>query len=266
MVDILDRARRIRLKAICGANYQPDRVMLASMAAHELREPAQAVQSFLSVVLDHRAGPLNETQADFLATARQAAQRMARRIEDVQAVLSESGSFGLQMAEVDLLLHARNCMNELEQIAGCYGVTLLLDVEAQTCPATIWADPERLDQILLNLIENAIRYAAHGTVARIIVRRTTSNAWAAVVQNQTDFPIKQDPSEWFSPYQRGDQSHSVGMGLGLTIAEHLARAHGGEIGAQVHGRSVSVGVVFPITEPYGPIPLQGTFGLEAEHI
>lgn len=245
MVDVVDRDQLVQLQMVKNGDRRLDQGMLAGMAVHELREPAQAVQSFLSVVLDQRTGPLNEVQSDFLATACQAARRMARRIEDVQVLLSNEIAFSLQPIEVDLLEHAENCVQELEQIAICHRVRVVLDYGDDKCPAQIWADPDRLDQILLNLIENAIRYAAVDSVVRVIIRHTTCDSWAAVVQNETESLVEQDPTEWFSPFRRGRHSRVAGMGLGLTIAEHLARAHGGEIGAQVSGRLVSVGVIFP---------------------
>ncbi|MGH6912479.1 MAG: histidine kinase dimerization/phospho-acceptor domain-containing protein, partial [Geminicoccales bacterium] len=72
--------------------------LLGAVAAHELREPLHAIQSFLSILLHERAGPLTPLQADFLATARRAGQRLERQIDDVMVALSTGQGLQLEPA------------------------------------------------------------------------------------------------------------------------------------------------------------------------
>lgn len=229
-----------------------ERKLVAKTAVHELREPVQAILSFLCVLLEERTGPLSDLQRDFLATADQATRRLKRRIDDLQLTMTEHLDLTIRPEATDLLTRVSECCQELSQIAAGYGVQLELDTTKTVHRPQTWADPDRVDQIFLNLIENAIEYSTGGTKVRISVQACQPDSWSVTVRNTIGELLNEDPSTWFMPQSRGKNgiaTRSNGQGLGLTAAEKLARAQGGEITARARGRTVSITVTFPAWHP-----------------
>src|SRR5438270_1246958 len=148
----------------------PERGLFAALAAHELREPVHAIQSYLSVILRERVGPLNAVQRDFLTTMQQAGRRLERLIDDVQLMVTHEQGFPLRPEPTDLLERAAAACRELAPTAEGYGLRLSVEPSGDG-PWGCVADPARLDQVLLNLVENALRYALSGTTVRVQLRR-----------------------------------------------------------------------------------------------
>jgi signal transduction histidine kinase len=225
----------------------PDnRDILVAVAAHELREPLQAALSFLNVVLQGKVGELNETQTDFLSTADHAMRRLKRRVEDLHLILAGERGFTMQMEAVDVVQHLKECCLEMQEIAASFQIRIQTDIEAPNA-AWIDIDPARLDQILLNLIENAVQYSAVDSVVRVFLRESSSGAWCVVVNNVVDRPPSEDPKSWFTAFSRGSNAKSVerrGQGLGLTAVEYLVRSQGGHIMARSIGNHIWFGVIF----------------------
>lgn len=231
---------------------EPDRVLLTAMALHELREPVHAAQGFLSVILQGRAGSLNEQQTDFLATADQALRRIGRRIEDVRLAVADRVPLHLDREPTDLIAHVHQCVQELRALAESYNVTLRVDMREQEGSSFIcWADPGRLDQILLNILENAIRYAEAETTVTVFVRECSQDAaMAIIVRNFVDGDLSDTAQHWIRPFWRNEhqqQQSEPRMGLGLAIVDHLVCEHGGQVSAYAQNERVYVGVIFPRT-------------------
>lgn len=226
----------------------PTRDLIASTAIHELREPVQAIMSFLGVLLDGRAGQVSDLQRDFLATADQATRRLNRRIDDLHLVLTESHDVSIRPEQVDLLNHVAVCCNELSLIAASYGVQIDVRTHRLLHWPKIMADPERLDQIILNIVENAIQYSVRGSTVRVTVSPASPSSWRVTVENTAADDIKEDPATWFEPQRRGHcgtTTRKSGLGIGLAAAAKLTRAQAGEITAKVRRRAVAISVVFP---------------------
>lgn len=225
---------------------QIDHDFLAAIAAHELREPVQAIMSFISVVLQGVAGPLTDVQFDFLSTAGVATRRLKRRIDDLQLVLAGEVGLKLNLQPVDLARHVTSCVQELSEIARSYNVTIETQFQC-TSGAGIIADPDRVDQIILNLVENAIQYASTDSTVTVGLNQSEGGAWCLTVQNNVDEVPEAEPDAWFTPFDRGFSVQSAqqsGTGLGLTAVEYLVRAQGGQVMAQTRGNRVYFGVIF----------------------
>jgi signal transduction histidine kinase len=226
-----------------------ERDLTTLTAVHELREPVQAIFSFLCVLLEGRTGPLSDLQRDFLSTADQATRRLMRRIEDLQLIMSEHQDFTIRPEVTDLLQRATACCNELSQIARSHNVQLQMDTLPAMQIPHIWADPDRIDQILLNLIENAIQYSRRGGTVHVKVEACLPDNWSVTVRNTVEGPSSENPSDWFMPQTRGQHgiiARSDGQGLGLTAAKTLARIQGGDIIATVSDRTVTMTAWFPV--------------------
>jgi signal transduction histidine kinase len=225
-----------------------DPQLFAILVSHELREPVSAIQSFLNVVIHERTGPLNALQSEFLRTAEVSARRLARRIDDLQVVLAGGDALELRFKDVDVNEQVTLCCRELGWAEERYSVTLDPQLENADGSGVCWADPDRVDQILLNLIENAIKYAHEGSTVQIRSRRSDAQHWEIVIENSSDVSLDADVPSWFEPYRRAEQARSLkrsGLGLGLTIAQFLVHALGGEIWASASNGTVEVGFKLP---------------------
>lgn len=221
--------------------------LLGAMVAHELREPANAIQLFARVMLQERVGPLTDEQRDFLSTIQQAAHRLGRLINDAEVMLDVDHNFTIVRETFDLAERLDMCCRELAPRAAQFDVGLSAET---TPPGSVFinADPMRVDQILLNLIENAMRYASTGTDVRIRLRHTTTRV-LCVVENAVDVPPAEDPREWFEPFRRGSGDAITGrpgLGLGLAVVGHLVREHGGRVLTRSRGQTVAIGFVLPV--------------------
>lgn len=252
VMTVIDNGIGASYESNARTNFRPilqNRRLLAALAGHELREPLQAIQSFLSVVLDGRTGPLTDQQLDFLSTANQAAKRLSQRIADVQLALTyEDNPFQMDREPVNLRDSAQRCCQELTLLARCHDVTLQLDLSGWEDERLICGDPDRVDQVLLNLIENGIRYARPASIVQVAVRESDSGGCAVVVRNEVETPPKEDPNIWFEPFERGANNANkelCGFGLGLTVVAYLMEAHRGSVSAHVNDHVVSVGATFP---------------------
>jgi signal transduction histidine kinase len=223
---------------------------LAALVAHEFRGPVHALQAYLSVLLRGRAGPLTEIQQDFLASMYSVTRRLERLTNDIQVLTSPQERFSIMLQQVNLWRLADACRWELTPLAQEFQVALQLGGEEQPlAPAAwqLWADPVRLEQVLLNLLENAIRYAAVDSTVWLRLRQSGSRL-LLVVENTSDVALGQAPALWLAPFQRGERSasrHPRGSGLGLHVVRMLVDAHGGHLLTRVREQQVSVAICLP---------------------
>lgn len=226
------------------ADLEVDRTMLASIGAHELREPVQAVRSFLAVVLDGRTGPLNDLQEDFLTSASEATRRISRLIDDLQLILSTGQELDFRGRPLDLTERVLACCRELSQIAIGNSITLDNKV-ADERRRLMFGDPDRVDQILLNIIENAIQYAPAESTVLVSVDEAKDREWTVIVENDSPPDSEFQPSDWLKPFNRGGRVGGRGLGLGLTVVSMLLRLHRGTIAFSTHDRRVRATLRFP---------------------
>ena len=197
-----------------------------SNVSHELRTPLTAIVTFVETLQD---GALEEAEAArrFLSVIGRNAGRMRTLIEDIMELSSiESGGTRLEPREVSLSAVVREAFGALAAKAADCGVGLVNEVPAE---ATVRADPRRLEQMLLNLLDNAIKYSGRGGTATVRHERGERDL-VSVSDTGVGIPEEHQP-RLFERFYRVDRARSRelgGTGLGLAIVKHLARAHGGE--------------------------------------
>jgi signal transduction histidine kinase len=209
---------------------------LTADVAHELRTPLHIIQGNLEGVLD---GVYDASPAHIEATLDET-RLLARLVEDLRTLsLAEAGQLPLHLEEVDLCELLADARTSFSGQAEAKGVTLLatyqgVDVEETThppCPA-VRADLGRLDQILGNLLSNAIRHTPEG--GTIALRASSIEQGTRIEVSDTGEGIPAEDLPYiFDRFWRGDPSRSHasggGTGLGLAITRQLVRAHGGRI-------------------------------------
>src|SRR5437763_4025004 len=172
-----------------------------SMITHELRSPLNAINGYLDLALTGIAGDLNEQQREFVQRARAGSEYLYALVEDLLLVSrADAGQLRLNPEIVRLKEIAANAIEELELLALDNGIRTSIDIP-NDFPA-IYADPVRIQQVLRNLISNALRFTPSGggvNVSARVIRKAGNNSMPAsansnghevsIVPPVTDTPI-----------------------------------------------------------------------------
>lgn len=209
--------------------------------SHELRSPLTVVLANLNLL----RRDLTAAERDLsLQEATAEAQRMRRLVNDLlllaqadvaQTVAHVPVRFD-QLVEQSVATAARQAPRHL----------LRTKIEA---PVTINGDPERLTQLLRNLLENATNHTPPGVTVEVRLRRSDNVAQISVADNGPGIPAEHLPHLW-NRFYRGDKARSRasgGSGLGLAIVKYIAEAHGGRVGVtSVEGQGATFTVTLPV--------------------
>jgi signal transduction histidine kinase len=217
MAEAVERARKTQ------------RDFLANVS-HELKTPLTSLIGFSQAMVDGSLG--SETDRSRAATIiheeSERVLRMAQELLDLARV--EGGSISLHITAVDLQGQLEQELEMIRPRANKRGLELNLATPKNIPPVA--ADPERLHQILDNLLDNAVKYAPEGSPVRIAALSNISGV-EVVVANATA-SHKPDPEKMFDRFYRADPSRSAaagGVGLGLSISRELAAAMKGKLWA-----------------------------------
>ena len=219
-------------------------VFLANMS-HEIRTPFQGLLGMLNLLGEAQ---LTNVQRDYLQTARDSAQHLLGVLNDILDVSTmESGTLKL----TELPTHLRTVVQEVEGLMQVAARDKGLDLNvyaAADLPEWVVADPTRLRQIMFNLINNAIKFTAEGSVMVEVARTGTDGGGVSITVRDTGMGMdEQTVSRLFTRFYQADNSlrrRIGGTGLGLEISRNLARMMGGDIRVT---SQPGVGSVFTVT-------------------
>jgi signal transduction histidine kinase len=218
-------------------------VRFTADASHELRTPLAVLSSHLELALSRPRSP--EEYRAALDTCRRAAKRM-QSLTDGLLVLAraDAGKLELQPERIDLAAIADEAVGLFAGLARQHNVSLA----AHARPAEIDADPDRVHQIVANLIANAIQHNRPGGSVVVSTEATADHALLRVADTGAGIPADALPHV-FGRFYRVDVARSRdhgGSGLGLAIVKELADAHGAEVAmASEPGRGTTVSITWP---------------------
>lgn len=236
VVAFRDAAARERLER--------NRADLISTVAHELRSPLTSVKGFTATLLAKWERFNDEQKKVMLETVNADADRVTRLLADLLDVSRiDAGRLELHRQVVDIE-HAVRKTVAGRIAAGEPESRFVVEVEGPL--PEMWLDPDKVEQILGNLVENALKYGA-GTVT-VTVIGSPSGAEVTVSDEGEGIPREMLARVFTKFWRRGDGGRRSGTGLGLFIVKGLVEAHGGEITA---GRAASGGAEFRFTLPAG---------------
>jgi len=175
--------------------------------------------------------------------------RLISTLQDVQR--RELKPIHLRCTEVDLLRVIRASLANFELAAGQLGVTLIAKVQADL--PLVYADEDRLIQVLTNLLDNALKFTPHGGVITVDAYQQDNELEVAVVDTGSGIAPDELP-HLFLQFYRGAESRppeKQGMGLGLAICGEIITAHGGKIWAE---SELGHGARFTFTLPLNGLP------------
>ena len=235
LVSLHDASQRTRLER--------SRADLVSTVAHELRSPLTSVKGFTATLLAKWHRFTEDQKLVMLETVNADADRVTRLITELLDVSRiESGRLEVHRQLVDVPERARKVIAG-RVAAGEQEDRFRLSV-AGGLPET-WLDPDKVDQILGNLLENAVRHGA-GTVTVVVEPAAGGDVVAVSVQDEGEGIAPDLASRVFRQFWRGKRRG--GTGLGLYIVKGLVEAHGGTISV---GRAPGGGAEFRFTMPAG---------------
>ncbi len=205
-----------------------ERRTTAAAVAHELRTPLAVLQGRLEAVRDGVL-PLD---ADGVTALVQQTRTLARLVEDLKALsLADAGQLSLRRRTVDLAALAATVLDGFRVQAAGAGVRLHLTVPpAGPGALDVTGDPERLTQVLGNLLDNALRHTPGGGEVRVGLERRGDDVHLTVRDTGTGLPGG-DAGRVFDRFWRADPS-SRGTGQGLAVVRTLVEAHGGRVDAR----------------------------------
>ena len=242
------------------ADTEERRSRLLGEVAHEMRTPLTALEGYLEGLIDGVFAP----EPEVLGAVSDELRRLRRLADDLSALSrSEAQRLDVTLAATDLAALADKAATRLAPQFTDAGVRLSVEAAA---PLPVWADPDRITQVLTNILGNALAATPPGGVvtvratalpglAQVTIADTGAGLAAADLERVFERfyraprpPAPQEPpGQHGQPGQQEQPRRAAGSGIGLTIARNIARAHGGDVTALSAGPGQ--GATFTVTLP-----------------
>ena len=214
--------------------------------SHELRTPLSIIKGYVETLLDEQP-PDAATSRQFLQTVQKHSRRLEALIADLLSISElESQQARLNLAPVALRPTVEAVLEELRQRAADKKMTVALEIPDHL--STVRADSQRIHQVLLNLLDNAVKYTSSGGRVTVTARETGADVEVCVADNGPGIAPEHLP-RIFERFYRADKARSRelgGTGLGLSIVKHIVQAHGGRVWAE---STLGQGSAFHFTLP-----------------
>jgi PAS domain S-box-containing protein len=227
--------------------------------SHELKTPLTSAREFVSLVLEGLAGPISQTQNEYLGIARESCDRMRTCINDMLDVTRlETGKMSIQLQSASLGGLARRIATILLPAAERKQIEMKWSV-APGIP-DIWMDETRIAQVITNLLNNALKFTPSGGVIRLEIGPAPSppgHVQLTVSDTGRGIPAEHLPRIFDRLYQvrENDCASCLGLGLGLHICQELVRLHHGSIRVESQeGRGSTFFVTLPTAPPEADSP------------
>jgi len=216
------------------------------MAAHDLKAPLSAIQSFIRVILDGFVGEINEKQRHMMERSSQRILELFTLISDLLDIPRiEMGQIVQEMVETSPAQIINSFTEEGSNLAEQKGIKFSIKVPSNL--PRIRGSPSRLKQVIANLVNNAINYTDEGEVT-VKASDKDTDILIEVVDTGKGIPAEDLP-KLFEDFFRGSNAEVKGTGLGLSISKRIVEAHGGKIWAESPYRETGKGSRFCFTLP-----------------
>jgi signal transduction histidine kinase len=217
------------------------------MAAHDLRNPLAAIQSYSEFLIEEAGAQLSPEHQEFVATIYASSRFMANLVNDLLDISTiESGQLRLDLEVVDLIALIRRNVELNSILAHKKGITLTFASDGDIPPMVL--DVSKIEQVINNLVSNAIKYSYPDSPVSIRLARQAERVVLSVADEGQGIPAE-EMDKLFEYFGRTSVQSTAGepsTGLGLAIARNIVVGHGGEIWAE---SQVGEGSTFYVSLP-----------------
>jgi len=216
------------------------------IAAHDLKAPLAAIQSYIGVMLGGYSGEITEKQKNMLERSSHRIIELLNLISDLLDIPRiETGQIVQEMREISLRQVIRNSLGDQRRLAREKG--LKLKVELPETLSKVYGSSPRLQQVITNLVNNAINYTPEGTVT-LRVKEGNDDICVEVADTGIGIP-SEDLPRLFEDFFRASNVETRGTGLGLSITKRIVEAHKGQIWVESPYPESNIGSRFTFTLP-----------------
>jgi len=211
-----------------------------SIASHQLRSPLTSIRGYASMLAEGSYGKLPDKAGEILSKIAESAQFMAQSVEDYLNVSRiEAGNMKYEYSDFNLKDQASKVVDELRPVAMKKGLVLLFRSE---CSGTsmVHADIGKVRQVLMNLIDNAMKYTPSGTITVVAHDDVKKKKMSISIHDTGVGMDEQTLSEVFEKFVRAKNANSInvtGTGLGLYVAKKMVDQMNGKVWAESEGQS-----------------------------
>lgn len=228
--ELANAQRELTRKNVELADVLKEKNQLLGMAAHDLRNPLGIVAGVVEILLDEAADSMSGENRDLLSRVASSVEYMLELIDDMLDYSKiDAGRLELQLTPVDIADLLRQNLTFNTILASKKGISLRFENEGAAPLLNL--DPRRIQQVLNNLISNALKFSNRGTSVTIILT-TEAAAVTIAVADQGQGILAAELGNLFKPYSRTSTKSTAGeksTGLGLAIVRRIVEAHGGSI-------------------------------------
>lgn len=229
--------------------------------SHELKTPLTVLNEAIALLSEGLLGPVTSEQIRILNMSLEDVHRMRRMIDDLLDLAKlESGQMEISRAETDLVALAKSIGEYYEKMFREKGLDFQLEVSDEEIQA--YVDADKLKQVFLNLVGNALKFTEEGFI-RIEIREE-EDSFVCSIKDTGPGIREEDMDRVFGRFQQFSQEpekQSMGSGLGLSITKGIIELHGGEIKVQSQwGKGMNLSFVLP------KISLEESFAVEIQKI
>jgi signal transduction histidine kinase len=252
---VLENERRLRSEAE-AANRRKDQFL--SVFSHELRSPLNAILGWNRILALKR--PADPEVASVTARIEHSARAQLKMVNDLLDLgRIETGKLRIEARPMQLAKVVSAALDLARPTAAAKGITLRADFEAGA--GQLRGDPDRLQQVVTNLLSNALKFTGSGGRICVTLRNTAGFAELAVEDTGLGIAPELLPHV-FDRFRQGDSSitrHSGGLGLGLALVREIVTLHGGTVSASSGGvgRGARFVASFPVRQPWRSGEMQG---------
>lgn len=201
-----------------------------STVSHEMRTPLTIIREFSSIVVDGEAGPLNAEQTDHLETVIRNCDRLTGLIGDLlELARLESGKYRMDRRQTRLEPVLVACAEDFDPVAT--GAGLRLELRCEDGLPEVLCDADRVTQVLVNLLGNAVKFTPAGGTITVVAERVEGAVAVHVVDTGIGIAEEHQPMIFgaFVQVGREDGPGVRGTGLGLNVARQIVELHGGRL-------------------------------------
>ena len=227
---------------------------VVSTVSHQLKTPLTSIRMSIHLLLEERIGSLNEKQIELLMAARDDSERLVGILSDLLDINRiESGKSSLATESITPRALVRDALEPYLVDAKDKGVTVENAV-SEDLPEVL-ADTEKIRHVFANLLSNALRFTDPGGSVTIRAEQKQGQVVFRVEDTGKGIPEKELKHLFEKFYRAPGQDKESGVGLGLSIAKEIVRAHGGDVGVE---SVVGKGSIFQFTLPLRMDPAENT--------